>query len=82
MTVDHAQSVCTSRRCVRKEHLRLLTNLENARRTDGRDWKVGVCIEGHPNSELVLWGGKWKCRLCCNKWQRDYRARRKKAGAA
>src|SRR5882757_2103790 len=38
MTVDH---LCRNRRCVRPSHLRLLSNLENARRTSGRDWPVG-----------------------------------------
>lgn len=76
MTVDHRHSVCLSRRCVRREHLRLLTNLENARRTFGRDWPVGVCIEGHPNDEMVLRGGKHVCKPCSDQWQRDYRQRR------
>ena len=79
MTVDHIQSQCVSRRCVRREHLRLLDNFENARRTDGRDWALGSCIEGHPNSELVSYGGKWKCRLCNRRWQKDYYAKNREA---
>lgn len=43
-TVDH---LCENRRCVRPEHLRALPNLENARRTFGRDWPVGTCRHGH-----------------------------------
>src|SRR5690606_26413841 len=50
MTVDH---MCKNRRCVRPQHLRLLSNFENARRTRGRDWPLGECINGHPNSLLV-----------------------------
>lgn len=49
VTIDHRSGVgCTSRRCVRREHLRELPNLENARRTDGQDWPTtGQCINGH-----------------------------------
>ena len=43
-TVDHE---CKNRRCVREGHLRLLPNLENARRTNGWDWSVGTCRHGH-----------------------------------
>jgi hypothetical protein len=47
MTVDHRQGEgCTSRQCVRREHLRLLENYENARRTGGRDWPLGQCGNG------------------------------------
>ncbi len=50
MTVDHT---CKVRPCVNPEHLRLLSNFENARRTAGRDWPLGQCINGHDNSHLV-----------------------------
>lgn len=46
MTIDH---LCKTRRCVRRDHLRMLTNFENARRTFGRDWPLGLCINGHPS---------------------------------
>lgn len=47
MTVDHICPV-RERRCVNAwQHMRLLPNLENARRTDGRDWELGGCINGH-----------------------------------
>lgn len=72
MTIDH---VCHNRRCVNVAHLRQLTNFENARRTDGRDWPLGECINGHPNSELVKWAGRWKCRECRRQWQRNRRAK-------
>lgn len=66
MTVDH---LCKSKRCVNIDHLRLLTNFENARRTFGRDWPLGECINGHPNSELFTEdSGRIRCRPC----QRDY----------
>lgn len=43
-TVDHE---CKNVLCVRPDHLRALPNLENARRTSGRDWPVGTCRHGH-----------------------------------
>lgn len=49
MTLDH---LCKEKRCVNPEHLRLMDNFENARRTHGRDWAVGECANGHPNSML------------------------------
>lgn len=62
MTVDH---MCKQRKCVRVDHLRLLTNYENARRTKGRDWPLGQCINGHPNSMLhTQRGGKIICAPC------------------
>lgn len=70
MTVDH---MCKTRRCVNAEHLRLLTNFENARRTFGRDWPLGRCVNGHPNSELTRRGSKSVCRTCSAIWQRRYR---------
>jgi hypothetical protein len=73
-TVDHRQGLgCKSRRCVRREHLRSLINLENARRTSGRDWPVGTCRHGHgpehwkPKSEKRQ---KGYCAMC-RKIRRD-----------
>lgn len=90
MTIDHT---CKNRRCVNVDHLRMLTNYENARRTAGRDWPLGECVNGHPNSELVVVdGGRIKCGICNKaarrRWeiknhdkrmeaQRIYRARKK-----
>lgn len=76
MTVDHE---CRNRRCVRLECLRLLSNLENARRTDGRDWPLGQCINGH--DDAVHWRPagperkKGYCELCAAKAQAAYAAR-------
>jgi hypothetical protein len=67
MTVDHRQGEgCTSRQCVRWEHLRLLENYENARRTGGRDWPLGQCGNGHvdPPTVVVNSTGKVRCALC------------------
>lgn len=74
MTIDH---LCKNRQCVRREHLRVTTNFENARRTSGRDWPMGECINGHPNSELRLWSGRLRCRICTNETQRRHRAKKK-----
>ena len=62
MTVDH---MCKQRRCCNHDHLRLLSNYENARRTSGRDWPVGQCSNGHPNSMLHRQrGGRTVCAPC------------------
>jgi len=47
VTLDH---LCKERRCVNPGHLRILPNYENARRVDGKDWPMGSCANGHPNS--------------------------------
>lgn len=62
LTVDHT---CKQRRCVNVAHLRLLTNHENARRTHGRDWPLGECVNGHPNTELITTSaGSLECGVC------------------
>ena len=84
MTIDH---VCKNRRCVNVDHMRMLTNYENARRTDGRDWPLGECANGHPNSENIDVNGKHHCRICHAEWKqrgvaktREKRRRQKLAG--
>ena len=75
MTIDH---LCKNRRCVNVEHLRMMTNYENARRTSGRDWPLGQCVNGHSNDLLRKnWCGQWKCSVCAAQYQRDYRARKR-----
>ena len=49
MTLDHT---CKQKLCVNPSHLRALPNFENARRTDGRDWPMGECANGHANARL------------------------------
>lgn len=49
MTIDH---ICKTKRCVNPAHLRLLPNYENARRTAGRDWPMGYCVNGHDSTHL------------------------------
>ena len=76
-TVDHR---CRVYRCMRPDHLRLLENYENARRTQGRDWPLGSCINGHSNDLLVRESsGRLRCPLCKLEHQRAYRER-KRAG--
>jgi hypothetical protein len=80
MTVDH---LCRKRTCVNPEHLRLLSNTDNARRQYGRDWPLGQCRNGHPDSkreEFVSKGRvRTRCRPCLdyqNSLWREKRARR------
>ena len=66
MTIDH---LCKNRRCVNPNHLRLISNFENARRTDGSDWEMCKCKHGHPNSEIRYWpSGKAYCGICAKDW--------------
>lgn len=65
MTVDH---LCRVRRCVNPAHLRLLTNLDNAR-DNGQShrhapliWLGRTCRKGH---DLLAWvSGGTTCREC------------------
>ena len=72
MTIDH---ICKNRRCVNPDHLRMTTNFENARRTHGRDWKLGECVNGHPNSELYWDGSRYRCKPCTRAAQARHRQR-------
>ena len=78
MTIDHTGK---ERRCVNPDHLRVLSNVENGRRTNGRDWKHGQCANGHPNKYLVVdpgrrtKDGKKRQGLRCQKCKRLYRQR-------
>lgn len=78
-TIDHT---CKNRRCVNPDHLREISNFENARRTHGYDWELGKCKNGHPNSELYWDGGRYRCRPCTKERMRRYREKkRNNAGA-
>ena len=62
MTIDHR---CRNRRCVNPQHLRLLTNLENA--TDNGQGRKTHCPSGHPYDEANTHRdkrGHRKCRAC------------------
>lgn len=62
MTIDH---LCKQRRCVNPGHLRILDNYENARRTQGRDWPLGECANGHSNEHLSTYAdGRRHCSIC------------------
>lgn len=49
-SLDH---LCRNRPCVNPDHLRLMDNYENARRTGGKNWRLGECANGHPDSFLA-----------------------------
>lgn len=67
MTIDHT---CKVKRCVNPQHLRVLSNFENGRRTHGRDWALGRCINGHSNSRLFMTArGMRQCRDCMKLWR-------------
>lgn len=75
MTLDH---LCKQKQCVNPDHLRVLSNYENARRTRGRDWPLGQCVNGHPQSETYQQpSGKRVCRPCNRAWQRRYQERQR-----
>ena len=79
MTLDH---LCKQRRCVNPAHLRVLPNYENARRTFGRDWPLGQCVNGHPNSETYQRpSGTRICRPCNEAAQARYRAKQRAKAA-
>ena len=72
MTIDH---MCKNKPCINPDHLRMTTNFENARRTSGRDWKMGECVNGHSNNHLYWNGSRYRCSLCARMYQRRYRER-------
>lgn len=58
-TIDH-KIECRNRTCVKFEHLRVLVNLDNARRHSGRDWPLGgECTHGH---DPIWWRPKGPTR--------------------
>lgn len=71
LTIDH---ICRTKRCVRPEHLRLLSNYENARRSH-RDFPLGQCSQGHSHS------GPGPCPICKKKWRDDSNRKRYKGAA-
>lgn len=75
LTVDH---ICKNKRCVERAHLRLLSNFENARRTSGKDWPLGQCINGHSNEFLRTEPhGRTRCTKCKVDTQRRYREKKR-----
>lgn len=78
VTLDH---LCKERRCVNPGHLRMLSNYENARRNNGKDWPLGTCGNGHSNEFLVTApvrgkpGRGSRPGLICSECRRIYQAR-------
>lgn len=75
-TVDHT---CKTRRCVNPDHLRVLSNFDNARRTNGRDWPLGQCANGHDDKHLIVCDGgrRVRCSICRAEYQRRSRAKKR-----
>lgn len=73
MTIDHA---CRNRRCVNPLHLRLMSNVLNARQAGYGD--EDVCKNGHPRDEnLAIVSGRWKCRACARESSLRYVRKRR-----
>jgi len=77
MTLDHT---CKVRPCVNPDHLRLLPNIENARRNQGDDFPMGGCRHGHPNTDLMRMArrtksGERRWGVTCRQCMRDSQAR-------
>ena len=81
MTIDH---ICRTRRCVNPKHLRLMSNLDNARGGGGlhlqKPKPTGKsCARGHAVLEFT--NGDKHCRECNQEWARRKRARQLAARA-
>ncbi len=62
LTIDH---ICRNRRCVNPSHLRLLSNVENARMNG--NWAKTHCIRGHEfttENTFITKVGHRGCRIC------------------
>ena len=73
MTIDH---LCRVRTCVNVDHMRLLTNVENARMNG--NWVRTSCKRGHaftPENTEVNARGHRRCKQCLGLWN-DSRQRR------
>lgn len=85
VTVDHT---CRVRRCVNPRHLRLLSNLDNARDNgQGRSRIPPVTLLGrrcHKGHQIIAWSsGQFGCRPCeLERGRRKYPARRERQRAA
>lgn len=84
-TLDHTCPI-RNRKCINPEHLRVLTNLENSRRINGRDFPLGwICHRNHDPSNLRPYPRKTKsggvrtgltCAECVRIAKRAYQARK------
>lgn len=65
---------CFTRRCVNVEHMQILPAFENRRRTNGEDWQIGTCKNGHSNELRREIDGRIRCGPCHDIWWRGFRA--------
>ncbi len=78
MVIDH---LCRNRKCVRVEHLEVVTRAENIRRglagiEDNAQSKKTQCPQGHQYSGTNKYG-KRVCRPCANKQANEHYKRKK-----
>lgn len=79
MEVDH---LCKTRNCVRMDHLEVVTQIENNRRSDsvaGRNSRKTHCVREHDLSDpkilYVTPNGRRQCRICRRMAVSAHRAR-------
>lgn len=89
MVVDHLGHPFERRRCVRPEHLELITHEENTRRGDspaGRNARLTHCPRcGDPLAPpfaTIRKSGERRCKRCQRAEHARYRARKRAAGTA
>lgn len=78
LTIDHLAELCSSKLCVRPDHLDPCTAIENKRRADAL---ITTCRFGHPLTRRP--GDKQRrCQPCENERQRERRALARSGEAA
>lgn len=75
MTVDH---ICFNRKCIRPDHLRLLSRSENAKR-HAKPLRKEFCSTCGGRKRLSKSGKTWKCPACSRRWSLNYKRRKKNA---